>query len=135
MRKPARFKLLLCLLALLAACSSEQSEIRALLDARSQALQQMSIQNYAAVLANDYQDGQRDKAAVLAEMEALFQQFDAIQMQVHSQEVRILDDDTAQCEQSYTLKVKKDGVWRNVTRREQLLLHKAHDHWLIASGV
>jgi len=123
------------MLALVAACSSESSEIHALLDARSQALQHMNIQDYAAVLSDDYQDGQRNKTAVLAEMKALFQQFDAIHMEVHSQEVRILDEHTAQCEQSYTLKVKKDATWRNVTRREQLMLYKVHGHWLIASGL
>ncbi len=120
---------------LLMACSSAQQAVHAVLDARTQALDARNIGAYEALLADDYRDGRRDKSVVVAEMKALFQQFDAIQMHIHSQEVRVLDDGIAQCEQSYTLKVQKDGVWRNVTRREQLVLRQESGHWLIVSGL
>jgi len=122
--------------ACLLACSwAERHAIHAVLDARTHALETMNIQAYSALISDDYQDGSRDKAAVIAEMSRLFHQFDAIRMDTHSQEIRVLDEHTAQCEQSYTLKVKGDGVWRHVTRREQLLLQKQAGAWKIVAGL
>ncbi|MDT8375881.1 MAG: hypothetical protein RQ867_03970 [Mariprofundaceae bacterium] len=128
--------LLLIIAAALMACSEmEKSEITGLMDARDLAISQRSIPDYSNLIYSAYHDQGRTKVDVVAQMVALFDRFDRAEMRSHDRQIQQLDDTHAVCEQSYTLKVRADGEWRQIVQREQLALTKDHDGWKISGGL
>ncbi|MDQ6952738.1 MAG: nuclear transport factor 2 family protein [Mariprofundaceae bacterium] len=117
-------------------CSANEHEaVEQVLNQRSQAMHEKNIQDYAALIANDYIALGRDKKKVVDDVQHLFQTFDKIQMVTHDRTVRVLPHGHAECEQSYTLKAYADGQWRVMTRREQLMLQKKGGVWKVTAGL
>jgi len=128
----------LCLFSCLifSACSDMQKvEINNLLDARDSAVSKGDISAYSRLILKDYQDRGQTKITVVARMINLFSQFQSTQMKSFDRHVKLIDDEHAQCEQSYHLKVKMDGDWREITQREQLYLTKSSAGWRISGGL
>jgi len=125
-----------CAVLMLVACSqSDSDQLDALLNQRSVALQEKNIVQYQALISDDYHFLGRSKQDVVEEMQGLFQTFDAIQMTTYNRYIHLKDGAYAECQQSYTLKVKADDQWRNLTRSEQLQLQKKEGVWKIVSGL
>jgi len=117
-------------------CSpSDHAAVEQVLNQRSQAMQEKNITLYAAVIADDYMSSGHDKKKVVDDMQHLFLAFDKIKMHTYNRTVRVLAHQHAECEQSYTLKVSADGTWRNITRREQLMLQKQGGVWKLTAGL
>lgn len=128
--------LLLILTALIVtACSNDKLEIHQLLDARDQAVSSRNIGAYSALIDEDYQHLGQSTADVLIRMEELFFQFDTLEMHSSDRSIYFSDDNHAQCEQSYILKVKADGNWRSIAQRERLDLTKTVSGWKISGGL
>ena len=128
----------LCLFACLmfSACGDMQKvQINSILDARDGAVSSGDIGAYSRLLLKDYQDHGQTKITVVARMINLFSQFESTQMKSFNRHVRLIDDHHAQCEQSYHLKVKMDGDWREITQREQLYLTRTPAGWRISGGL
>jgi len=138
-RKPVS-TLLLCLLfcALMTACSSDaqdRADIRRLLDARDAAISNRDLPAYAALLIPNYQDRDQGEFEVVNRMRQLFEQFDRIEMRASDRTIRFDDNDHAQCEQSYLLRVHAEGAWRQITQRERIGLTRTQNGWRISSGL
>lgn len=128
------FSILLC--AGLIACSDiDKAGISGLLDARDQAISHRNISEYSLLISRAYRDKSRSKIEVVAQMLSLFDKFEHAEMHSYDRQIRKLDSDRAQCEQSYTLKVFADGQWRQIVQREQLLLVKEPGGWKIVAGL
>lgn len=126
----------LILLALLNACSSaDTTDISAVLDARTTAINEKNIAAYADVLVDHYNFAGRTKNDVLMQRFDQFKFFQSIKMQTHNRHIDIIDDSHALCEQSYTLKVMADNEWRNMVQQEQLQLIKQDGIWKISGGL
>lgn len=122
--------------ALLVACSEiDKAGIMSLLDARDQAISHRSLSEYSAVISSDYNDKGRGKVEIVAEMVSLFDKFEKAEMHSHDRNIRRIEDNLAQCEQSYDLRVYADGQWRQVSQREQLILAKTENGWKIVGGL
>ncbi len=136
MKKLLRFSVWILLIGVLTACvGSDDAAVQAVLNQRSQALQNKNIQQYAMLIADNYMSRGRDKKEVVDEMKRLFRMFNDIQMDTYDRMVRVLVGGHAECEQSYTLKVYADGVWRNITHREQIELQNQKGVWKITAGL
>ncbi len=128
--------LLLAGLQMLAGCSDvEKARIDAVLDARDAAVTARDIDGYSKLLLADYHDRGRTKITVVASMIDLFSQFDETRMQSFDRNIILIDENHAQCEQSYHLKVRIDNDWREITQREQLYLTKTPAGWRISGGL
>jgi len=135
-KKLLRFSVWILLIGVLTACvGSDDTAVQAVLNQRSQALQDKNIQQYAMLIADNYMSRGRDKKEVVDEMKQLFRMFNDIQMKTYNRMVRVLVGGHAECEQSYTLKVYADGVWRNITHREQIELQNQKGVWKITAGL
>ena len=123
-------------LSLLSACSQgDRAAVDDLLSQRSIALKTKDLDQYQGLIADDYHALGRTKTDVVGDMQNLFLQFDAIEMQTYNRHIHLVDDMHAACEQNYTLRVLSDGDWRNLTRKEQLFLEKKEGVWKIVSGL
>jgi len=138
-RPPAscnRLTLAAGLLILLSGCADvEKTAISSLMDARDRAVSAQDISAYSALIHNDYQDKRQGKIEVVARMIALFAQFEATEMRSYDRTIRMLDDTHAQCEQTYTLRVRANGAWREIVQREQLQLARTPSGWKISAGL
>lgn len=131
-----KYTTLLILLASFSACGpSNTSDISAVLDARTAAINEKNIATFADILIDDYHYNGRSKDDVLLQRFDQFKFFQTIQMQTHNRHINIIDDSHALCEQSYSLKVMADNEWRNVVQQEQLQLTKQGDTWKISGGL
>ncbi len=133
MRRSVIFSLIL--LTAIACSDVQKVEINHILDARDQAVSNGDIGAYSKLLLKDYQDHGQTKITVVARTINLFSQFDATRMQSFDRKIILLDDKHAQCEQSYHLKVKSDGKWREITQREQLYFTRSPAGWRISGGL
>jgi hypothetical protein len=121
---------------LIAACSDlDKAGISNLLDARDRAITHRSISEYSALIASDFNDNGRSKVDIVAQMVSLFDKFEKAEMHSYDREIRRLSDTSAQCEQTYMLKVFADGQWRQIVQREQLTLANSPHGWKISSGL
>ena len=68
-------------------------------------------------------------------MNRLFAQFEKTEMQSSQRVIRLLDDQHAECEQNYLLRVKADGTWRQLNQRERITLTKTSEGWKISAGL
>lgn len=124
------------LLSLLGACSDiDKAGINKTLDQRDRAISHRSLSEYSAVIASDYHDMGKTKVEVVAQMISLFDKFEQAEMNSYDRDIRRLDDNRAQCEQSYKLRVYADGQWRQIIQREQLTLSKTGAGWKITGGL
>ncbi len=135
LRLPSLWLAVLLTMTLLACSDVQKIEINSILDARDQAVSNSDIAAYSKLLLKDYQDHDQTKISVVARMINLFSQFDTTRMQSFDRKIVLLDDDHAQCEQSYHLKVQRGGVWREITQREQLYLIRTSAGWRISGGL
>ena len=126
----------LALVLTIAACSDVQKmEIKTILDARNSAVSEGDINAYSRLLIESYQDEDQSKSDVVSKMLGLFGQFDAMEMKTFGRTIRILDDNHAQCEQTYYLRVKADNKWREISQREQISLTRTAAGWQISGGL
>ncbi len=126
----------LALVLTIAACSDVQKmEIKTILDARNSAVSEGDINAYSRLLIESYQDEDQGKSDVVSKMLGLFGQFDAMEMKTFGRTIRILDDNHAQCEQTYYLRVKADNKWREISQREQISLTRTAAGWQISGGL
>jgi len=138
--KPSSLRLWLLSIALLFSlngCSEyDKTAINAILDARDAAVSSHNIKAYDALLLPDYQDslGQTE-FDIVSKMNKLFAQFERTEMTSNNRIIRLLDSKHAECEQSYLLRVKADGRWRQLNQRERITLTKTADGWKISGGL
>lgn len=126
----------LALVLAIAACSDVQEmEIKTVLDARNNAVSEGDINAYSRLLIESYQDKDQGKSDVVSKMLGLFGQFDAMEMKTFGRTIRILDDNHAQCEQTYYLRVKAGNKWREISQREQISLTRTAAGWQISGGL
>jgi len=119
-----------------ASCSDiDKAGISLLMDERDQAISHRSLSEYSAVIASEYSDKGRTKVDIVAQMVSLFDKFEKAEMASFNRTIRKLDDNRAQCEQSYKLRVYADGQWREITQREQLTLIHTAAGWKIVAGL
>lgn len=119
------------------ACSDyDKQEINAILDARDIAVSNHNINTYDDLLLPDYHDhlGQSE-FDIVSKMNKLFAQFEEIEMRSSNRVIRLLDNNYAECEQSYLLRVKADGTWRQLNQRERISLTRTNDGWKISGGL
>ncbi len=127
-------RLLFLLMLFFTACSdTDKSAIIKLLETRDANISQQNIAAYASLLADSYLQG--EGAEKVKQMKVIFSQFDAVKMTSRDREIRILDDHSAICEQTYTLKVLADNEWREIVQREQLTLEFSAGSWKINGGL
>ncbi|MES0370905.1 MAG: hypothetical protein ABUK11_01380 [Mariprofundaceae bacterium] len=127
---------ILLITAAITACSDiDKAEISQVMDARDRAISHQSIPEYSALISTDYNDNNRGKINVVAQMVSLFDKFERAEMSSYDRQIRQLDESRAQCDQSYTLKVFADGEWRRIVQREQLTLTRNSTGWKIISGL
>jgi len=125
---------IILLALLLASCTdSYQEDINALLDRRDASISARDINSYKALLSAPYMDA--EGATAIAQMDQLFSRFDKVEMQTQHREIRLLHDDEALCEQTYSLKVFADGQWRDMVQREQIKLTHSNQGWRISGGL
>jgi len=135
-KRTTHFALALAGCAWLAACNgADKAAISAVLDARDAAISQRDIAAYSALIDPQYQDRGRAKVDMVAQMIHLFDRFDRMDMHSFDRTIRIVDDDHAQCIQSYRLRVHADGQWRTMTNREELTLTHTAAGWKISGGL
>jgi len=135
-RKLLRFSLYGLLMAYLLACTPDAHDaVEQVLNQRTQAMQEKNIAHYADLIADDYFSRGQDKQHIVADVQHLFQTFEKIEMKTSNRTVRILSNDHAECEQSYTLRVFSDGQWRDITHREQLMLQRQGGSWKVIAGL
>ncbi len=106
-----------------------------MLDARDAAISHRDIAAYSSLIDPRYRDRGNTKADMVARMSGLFKRFDRMEMHSFNRAIRLVDDDHAQCIQSYTLRVHADGTWRSMTSREELELTRTPAGWKISGGL
>jgi len=121
----------------IAACSGyDKNEINALLDARDIAVSNHNIRDYDDLLIPGYHDqAGQSEFDIVSKMNKLFAQFEKIEMISSNRVIRLLDNKHAECEQSYLLRVKADGTWRQLNQRERITLIKINSGWKISGGL
>ncbi|HXH71599.1 MAG TPA: nuclear transport factor 2 family protein [Mariprofundaceae bacterium] len=129
--------LIILFVVALAGCSGVQTtEINEILNARDQAISNKDVGAYSALLLNDYMDDHgKSKITVVAQFVRMFEQFDKTEMHSFDRDIRLIDDAHAECEQSYKLRVRADGRWRELVQREQLYFVKTKAGWRISGGL
>lgn len=129
-----RFLFILCIG--LSACSgANKASINAVLDARNTAITARDIGAYSGLILPDYMDHGRSKVDIVAGMIHLFDQFDTLDMHTFNREIHLVDDTHADCAQSYRLRVRSDGRWREMVQREELSLKRTPAGWKISGGL
>jgi len=122
-------------LLMVSACGfAEKDAITTVLEARDQAVSARDIAAFGALLADDFMENGINKSERITEEAALFQQFEQIQMHSHGRTIT-LHGPHAKCEQSYTLRVLRDGDWRSLVQRERIQLKKNAHGWKIIGGI
>ena len=135
MKRNIRWLLLLASVMLLSACGfAEKDAITTVLEARDKAVSSRDIDAFSSLLANDFMENNRDKASRIEQETALFQEFEKIQMHSHGRKI-IVHGPHAECEQSYSLRVLRDGDWRALVQRERITLKKSAAGWKITGGI
>jgi len=116
------------------ACTDiNQAELKTLLEARDSSISQKDIKHYSSLLSLPYLKGEGH--IKVEEMKKIFKRFDSVEMQSRDREIRMLNDESAICEQTYVLKVFADGEWREIVQREQLTFEKVDGSWKISGGI
>jgi len=125
------------MLLTVSACSDyDKNEINALLDARDIAVSNHNIKDYDDLLVPGYHDHSgQSEFDIVSKMNKLFAQFEKTEMTSSNRIIRLLDNNYAECEQSYLLRVKADGTWRQLNQRERITLTKTSDGWKISGGL
>jgi len=124
------------LLCLLSACSEQdRSHIRAVLDARDTAVSNHDIKAYSNLLMPGYKSNDQNESESINKMRKLFGQFETIEMKSNNRTIRLIDKKHAECEQSYLLRVRVDGTWRQLNQRERINLTKTTSGWKISGGL
>ena len=119
-----------------AACSgADKASINAVLDARNAAITARDIGAYSSLILPDYMDHGRSKVDIVARIIHLFDRFDALEMRTFNREVHLVDNTHADCAQSYRLKVRAGGRWREMVQREELSLERTSAGWKISAGL
>jgi len=130
---PVFISILLCLLS---ACSEQDKvDIRSVLDARDAAVSNHDIKSYAGLLISGYEYNNQTEFEIINRMRGLFNQFEQIEMTSDNRTIRLLDDQHAECEQSYLLHVQANGEWRQINQRERISLTKTDTGWKISGGL
>ena len=129
-------RLLLSVCLCLTACGGvDKASINAVLDARDTAISGREIGSYSDLVATRYHSNGKGKIDVVAQMIHLFDQFDAVEMRSFDREIRVVDDNHAQCAQSYRLRVHTGDRWREMVQREELSLTRTPAGWKISAGL
>ncbi|MDQ6975760.1 MAG: hypothetical protein Q9M22_04245 [Mariprofundaceae bacterium] len=122
-------------LLVLASCGfAEKSAITSVLEKRDQAVSERNIIAFAQLLADDFMENGINKEARISQEAALFKQFEQIKMHSHARTIT-LHGPHAECEQSYSLRVLRDGDWRSMVQRERIQLKKNAHGWKIIGGI
>ncbi|MDQ7002965.1 MAG: nuclear transport factor 2 family protein [Ghiorsea sp.] len=124
----------IALVLITSSCTEKPSQsIQKLLEARNTCISQQNIEQYTALLHPSYLNhGGQQKVEQMAQV---FHRFEKVKMNSRDQEVRIIDDNHAICEQTYILKVFADGEWREIVQREQLTFTNTDGTWQISGGL
>ncbi len=126
--------ILIAIVFIITGCTDNQTQdIRRLLEARNHSISQQDIEKYTSLLDVNYLKHQGQHK--VAQMVQVFSRFEKVHMDTRDQEIRILDDKHAICEQTYILKVFADGDWREIVQREQLTFTLTGGHWKISGGL
>ena len=119
----------------LTSCTTDNhtQDIQKLLKERNISISQQDIAQYTSLLEQHYlaHKGQQK----VEQMAMVFTRFEKVQMNSRDQEIRIIDDNHAICEQTYILKVFADGDWRKIVQREQLTFSRTGGVWKISGGL
>jgi len=127
------YKLFVITLLLLSTACEQQDKtaISHLLDARDKAMSEKNIDAFNQLLATNYPDKQH----TIEQISLLFRQFNHIHIHTLNRHIHLINDEHAECEQSYTISVQADGDVRNIVQREQLQLTKTAQGWKISAGL
>ena len=119
----------------LTGCTTDNhtQDIQKLLKERNISISQQDITQYTSLLEQQYLA--REGEQKVEQMATVFTRFEKVQMDSRDQEIRIIDDQHAICEQTYILKVFADGDWRKIVQREQLTFSRTDGVWKISGGL
>ncbi|OIP99369.1 MAG: hypothetical protein AUK35_07420 [Zetaproteobacteria bacterium CG2_30_46_52] len=128
-----RVYIFLLVLLLVSCTDAYKDEITQLLDSRDLSISARDINSYKALLSAPYIAA--EGAEAVAQMDQLFIRFEKVEMRTQHREIRLINDNEALCEQTYSLKVFADGQWRDMVQREQIKLTRSEAGWRIGGGL
>lgn len=105
------------------------------LDQRNAAMTSQDIAAYSTLIHGDYHDQGKSKVDIIAQTIRIFDRFEKTRMQSHDRTIRVPENGTAECEQSYILEAFADGHWRKIIHRERIYFTKTEAGWKISGGL
>lgn len=90
---------------------------------------------YSRTIDGNYRDKGENKAQTVARMIRLFDRFEALEMKSFDRNIQLVSNDEAICLQSYRLRARLNGQWRQFVARERLRLRKKDGRWVISGGL
>lgn len=126
--------IIIALVLITTSCTENATQpIQELLEVRNTSISQQDIEQYTLLLDPSYlnHDGQQK----VEQMAKVFHRFEKVKMESRDQEIRIIDEHQAICEQTYILTVFADGEWRKIVQREQLSFTNTDGQWKISGGL
>jgi hypothetical protein len=132
-----RALLLSALVAIVAACGTPQADKQQILNVmqlRAQAMNARNINQYKAVISQDYSDKGKDRLQVLAGLEKGFTVYESIYYQADEQKVAV-SGKQAEVTGAYRMKVVIRGREMVLNGKERLVLVKGPEGWKIIAGL
>jgi len=129
-----RFFALFLLFFLWACQSSEEEQIRRVLNQRGEAFKKKDLSLYLSCISKDYQDKEGDLSQLQKRMEGYFKTFDRIEHNAWDRSVEI-EGETATVTQQFSLEVEKGGKKSSYSNKEAFLLRKEGNYWKILKGL
>lgn len=128
------FLLLVGAMAISSCSPSEESKVKATLEARRLGLEKKDIGIYMSSISFHYRGGEEARKAVRQQALAMMEAFDSIEMRI--KECRIaIDKDRAAAVQDYRIRVRRGDQLKELSGRERIFLMKEGNRWRIVSGL
>jgi ketosteroid isomerase-like protein len=132
--KRNRFFILLLLFLLWACQTSDEEQIRQVLNQRGEAFKKKDLSLYFSCFSKDYQDKEGSLAQLQKRMESYFKTFDRIDYNTWDRSVQ-MDGETATVTQQFYIEVEVGGNKNSFSNKEAFLLRKEGRTWKILKGL
>ena len=129
-----RFFALLLLLLLWACQTSEEEQVRQVLNQRGEAFKKKDLSLYVSCFSKDYQDKEGDLSQLQKRMDSHFKTFDRIEYSTWDRSVQ-MDGETATVTQQFSIEIEAGGKKNSFSNKEAFLLRKEGRHWKILKGL
>jgi ketosteroid isomerase-like protein len=129
-----RFSILFLFLFLWACHTSEEEQVRQILNQRGEALKKKDLSLYLSCISEEYQDKDGDLSQLRKRMETYFGTFDRIEYDYWDRSIQI-EGGTATVIQQFHLEVETRGKESRHSGKEALFLRKEGARWKILKGL